>query len=110
MLVLGLSVALPGSAGAVTLMDLLRGGPGKVARDRGELPPAGIVTSPSVSGPSADASDPEPLPRVSGPRYYDYKADTARAVNTANFSDDLANLKFSATPEIAKALEAYYGA
>lgn len=111
-LVLGLSVstALPGNAGAVTLMDLLRGGPGKVARDRGELPPAGIVTSPSVSGPSADASDPEPLPRVSGPRYYDYKADTARAVNTANFSDDLANLKFSATPEIAKALEAYYGA
>ena len=110
MLVLGLSVALPGSAGAVTLMDLLRGGPGKVARDRGELPPAGIVTSPSVSGPSADASDPEPLPRVSGPRYYDYKADTARAVNTANFNEDLANLKFSATPEIAKALEAYYGA
>ena len=37
MLALGLSVstALPGSAGAVTLMDLLRGGPGKIARDRG---------------------------------------------------------------------------
>jgi len=115
-LALGLSVstALPGSAGAVTLMDLLRGGPGKIARDRGELPPAGIVTSPSGSGSgagqSADASDPEPLPRVSGPRYYDYKADTARAVNTANFGEGLANLKFSATPEIAKALEAYYGA
>jgi murein L,D-transpeptidase YcbB/YkuD len=113
-LVLGLSVstALPGSAGAVTLMDLLRGGPGKVARDRGELPPAGIVTSPSRAAPSvsADASDPEPLPRVSGPRYYDYKADTARAVNTANFGEGLANLKFSATPEIGKALEAYYGA
>ncbi|WLD98429.1 murein L,D-transpeptidase [Agrobacterium leguminum] len=114
MLALGLSVstALPGSAGAVTLMDLLRGGPGKIARDRGELPPAGIVTSPpgSSAGQSADASDPEPLPRVSGPRYYDYKADTARAVNTANFGEGLANLKFSATPEIAKALEAYYGA
>ncbi|QTK78531.1 peptidoglycan-binding protein [Agrobacterium tumefaciens] len=115
-LALGLSVstALPGSAGAVTLMDLLRGGPGKIARDRGELPPAGIVTSPSGSASgtaqSADASDPEPLPRVSGPRYYDYKADTARAVNTANFGEGLANLKFSATPEIAKALEAYYGA
>lgn len=111
-LALGLSVstALPGSAGAVTLMDLLRGGPGKIARDRGELPPAGIVTSPPTSGPSADASDPEPLPRVSGPRYYDYKADVARAVNTANFGDGLANLKFSATPDIAKALEAYYGA
>ncbi|WP_296071234.1 murein L,D-transpeptidase [uncultured Agrobacterium sp.] len=116
MLALGLSVstALPGSAGAVTLMDLLRGGPGKIARDRGELPPAGIVTSPSGSASgtaqSADASDPEPLPRVSGPRYYDYKADTARAVNTANFGKGLANLKFNATPEIAKALEAYYGA
>ncbi len=115
-LALGLSVstALPGTAGAVTLMDLLRGGPGKIARDRGELPPAGIVTSPSGSGSgagqSADASDPEPLPRVSGPRYYDYKADVARAVNTANFGEGLANLKFSATPEIAKALEAYYGA
>jgi L,D-transpeptidase YcbB len=113
-LALGLSVstALPGSAGAVTLMDLLRGGPGKIARDRGELPPAGIVTAPpgSSAGQSADASDPEPLPRVSGPRYYDYKADTARAVNTANFGEGLANLKFSATPEIAKALEAYYGA
>lgn len=113
-LALGLSVsaALPGSAGAVTLMDLLRGGPGKVARDRGELPPAGIVTSPSRAAPSAsaDASDPEPLPRVSGPRYYDYKADTARAVNTANFGEGLANIKFSATPEIGKALEAYYGA
>ncbi len=115
-LALGLSVstALPGSAGAVTLMDLLRGGPGKIARDRGELPPAGIVTSPSGSASgtaqSADASDPEPLPRVSGPRYYDYKADTARAVNTANFGEGLANLKFSATPEIAKALEAYYSA
>ncbi len=113
-LALGLSVstALPGSAGAVTLMDLLRGGPGKVARDRGELPPAGIVTSPSRAAPSvsADASDPEPLPRVSGPRYYDYKADAARAVNTANFGEGLANLKFSATPEIGKALEAYYGA
>ncbi|WP_458575405.1 L,D-transpeptidase family protein [Agrobacterium sp. 22-226-1] len=113
-LALGLSVstALPGSAGAVTLMDLLRGGPGKIARDRGELPPAGIVTSPpgSSAGQSADASDPEPLPRVSGPRYYDYKADTARAVNTVNFGEGLANLKFSATPEIAKALEAYYGA
>lgn len=93
-------------------MDLLRGGPGKIARDRGELPPAGIVTSPSGSsaGQSADASDPEPLPRVSGPRYYNYKADSARAVNTANFGEGLANLKFSATPEIAKALEAYYGA
>ncbi|MGO4316744.1 L,D-transpeptidase family protein [Agrobacterium sp. MCAB5] len=112
MLALGLSVstALPGSAGAVTLMDLLRGGPGKVARDRGEMPPAGIVTSPPTVGPSADASDPEPLPRVSGPRYYDYKADTARAVNTANFGDGLSNVKFSATPEIGKALEAYYGA
>lgn len=115
-LALGLSVstALPGSAGAVTLMDLLRGGPGKIARDRGELPPAGIVTSPSGSGSSAgqsaDASDPEPLPRVSGPRYYDYKADAARVVNTANFGEGLANLKFSATPEIGKALEAYYGA
>ncbi|MQB05697.1 peptidoglycan-binding protein [Agrobacterium tumefaciens] len=111
-LALGLSVstALSGSAGAVTLMDLLRGGPGKVARDRGEMPPAGIVTSPPTVGPSADASDPEPLPRVSGPRYYDYKADTARAVNTANFGEGLANVKFSATPEIGKALEAYYGA
>ncbi|UXS01452.1 L,D-transpeptidase family protein [Agrobacterium tumefaciens] len=112
MLALGLSfsTALPGTADAITLMDLLRGGPGKVARDRGEMPPAGIVTSPSSGSLSADASDPEPLPRVSGPRYYTYKADATRAVDTSKFADGLAGVKFSATPEIAKALEAYYGA
>ena len=112
MLALGLSfsTALPGTADAITLMDLLRGGPGKVARDRGEMPPAGIVTSPPSGSLSADASDPEPLPRVSGPRYYTYKADATRAVDTSKFADGLAGVKFSATPEIAKALEAYYGA
>lgn len=111
MLALGLSfsTALPGTADAITLMDMLRGGPGKIARDRGELPPAGIVTSPSGSM-SADTSDPEPLPRVSGPRYYTYKADAARAVDTSRFGDAFAGVKFTATAEIAKALEGYYAA
>ncbi len=54
--------------------------------------------------------DPEPLPRVSGPRYYTYKADGTRAVDTSKFPSGLAGVKLSATPEIAKALEAYYNA
>ncbi|POO57509.1 L,D-transpeptidase family protein [Agrobacterium rosae] len=110
-LALGLSVsaAMPGSAGAVTLMDLLRGGPGKVERERQDRGLPGVTTTMQGSASTRDV-DPEPLPRVSGPRYYTYKADGARAVDTSKFSAGLAGVKLSATPEIAKALEAYYNA
>ncbi|XUY28237.1 L,D-transpeptidase family protein [Agrobacterium sp. rho-8.1] len=109
MLALGLSVSVgvPGTAGAVTLMDLLRGGPGKVERERQDSGLPG-VTQPGMAA-TRDV-DPEPLPRVSGPRYYTYKTDSSRIVDTSKFSSGLAGAKLSATPEIAKALEAYYNA
>lgn len=109
-LALGLSVsaAMPGTAGAVTLMDLLRGGPGKAASERQDRGLPGVTT---MQGSAAARDvDPEPLPRVSGPRYYTYKADGTRAVDTSKFSSGLAGVKLSATPEVAKALEAYYNA
>ncbi|WP_425352174.1 L,D-transpeptidase family protein [Agrobacterium bohemicum] len=109
-LALGLSVsaAMPGTAGAVTLMDLLRGGPGKVERERQDRGLPGVTTM--QGNAAARDVDPEPLPRVSGPRYYTYKADGARTVDTSKFPAGLAGVKLSATPEIAKALEAYYNA
>ena len=81
--------AAPVTAQATTLLDLLRGGPAKGennrSRDRGIQPLFG--GSRNVSGIQAaiDDSDPEPLPRVSGPRYYDYKAEAMRLVKTAGF-------------------------
>nr|WP_183897359.1 murein L,D-transpeptidase [Rhizobium skierniewicense] len=104
---LSVSVGVPGTAGAVTLMDILRGGPGKVERERQDSGLPG-VTQPGMAA-TRDV-DPEPLPRVSGPRYYTYKTDSTRAVDTSKFSSGLAGAKLSATPEIAKALEAYYNA
>lgn len=109
-LALGLSVSagVPGTAGAVTLMDLLRGGPGKVERERQDSSLPG-VTQRGMPAAARDV-DPEPLQRVSGPRYYTYKTDATRAVDTSRFPAGLAGVKLSATPEIAKALEAYYNA
>jgi hypothetical protein len=110
-LALGLSVSagVPGTASAVTLMDLLRGGPGKVERER-ERQDRGLpgVTQPGIAA-TRDV-DPEPLPRVAAPRYYTYKADSTRAIDSSKFASGLAGVKVSATPEIAKAVEAYYNA
>lgn len=114
MLAVGLvfTAAMPSSAGAVTLLDILRGGPGKQgAREQQALP--GVVTGNTPLG--ADA-DPEPLPRISGPRYYTYKSDAVQTVKTAGFGQGeadtrfLADAKVSAPSDVAKALEAYYGA
>jgi murein L,D-transpeptidase YcbB/YkuD len=110
-LALGLSVSVgaPGTAGAVTLMDLLRGGPGKVERERQDRGFPGVTQQGNAAAAARDV-DPEPLPRVSGPRYYTYKTDATRAVDTSKFSSGLAGVKMSATPDVAKALEAYYNA
>ncbi len=110
-LALGLSVSVgaPGTAGAVTLMDLLRGGPGKVERERQDRGFPGVTQQGNAAASARDV-DPEPLPRVSGPRYYTYKTDATRAVDTSKFSSGLAGVKMSATPDVAKALEAYYNA
>ena len=106
-LALGVSVSagIPAPASAITLMDLLRGGPGKIERERQDRGLPGVVQQ---SAPAGRDIDPEPTPRISGPRYYTYKADGTRAVDTSNFGADYAGVKVSATPEIAKALEAYY--
>jgi len=116
-LVSGISIfagaAVP--AHAVTLLDILRGGPGA---DRARRVDNGL---PGVGGNAAlpterSLADPEPLPKVSGPRYYTYKPDAERLVKTAGFaavsatdgSRLIAEAKVSAPAEIATALEAFY--
>lgn len=117
-LVSGISIftgaAVP--AHAVTLLDLLRGGPGA---DRPRHADNGL---PGVGGNASMPSerslaDPEPLPKVSGPRYYTYKPDAERVVKTTAFAAASATdgtrliteARVSAPPEIATALEAFYG-
>jgi L,D-transpeptidase YcbB len=96
-------------AQAISLRDLLMGGPGsrdtQAARGRAEPAPSERMLA-----------DPEPLPKVSGPRYYTYKADAMRSVKTAGFAaatadgalKGIADARVSASSEIASALEAYY--
>ncbi|WP_223218297.1 L,D-transpeptidase family protein [Rhizobium wenxiniae] len=99
-------------AHAITLMDIIRGGPGK--RDAAAQANARV----QENMPSERAlADPEPLPKVSGPRYYTYKADSQRLVKTAAFASASAAgpfqamgaAKVSAPSDIASALEAFYG-
>ncbi|CAD7045263.1 peptidoglycan-binding protein [Pseudorhizobium endolithicum] len=99
-------------AQALTLMDIIRGGPGKRA-------PSYDSGLPGVdAGRQAPRNiDPQPLPKVSGPKYHVYKADPARLVKTAGFAANastgperlLAEAKVSAPSDIAAALEAFYG-
>ncbi len=110
----GISVVAGASAPAhaITLMDIIRGGPGK--RDAAAQANArGQENMPSERA----LADPEPLPKVSGPRYYTYKADSQRLVKTAAFASSaaagsfqaMANAKVSAPADVASALEAFYG-
>ncbi len=103
-------------AHAVTLLDLLRGGPGADRAKRADngLPGVGGNTSMPTE---RSLADPEPLPKVSGPRYYTYKPDAERVVKTAGFAAVstsngarlIAEARVSAPAEIATALEAFYG-
>src|SRR5690606_9306571 len=52
-----------------------------------------------VPGVSAADVDPEPLPKISGPRYYTYKPDALRLVKTAGFAPVQA-APAGATPEV----------
>lgn len=114
--------AMPGPAEATTLLDMLRGGPGAGVQKRqsgsstlfGRQPPG---------APDATA-DPEAVPRVSGPRYYSYKAEPTRLIalaaaeavpGTDGAIDPvtgqgrfLAEAKMRAPDEIASAVESYY--
>jgi murein L,D-transpeptidase YcbB/YkuD len=114
----------PTPANAVTLMDWLRG---KRKDAREDLP--GVATGPALSGAEAK-QEAKPLPRVSGPRYYTYKADALRRVALENLADPvvtssistdmpvagtggvraaLATVDVRTTPDAAKAVETFYG-
>jgi murein L,D-transpeptidase YcbB/YkuD len=117
--------AFPQAAEAATLLDLLRGGPGKSSPRSG----MGTIFEPQARG-GLEMGDPEPLPKVAGPRYYTYKAEATRPVaikaptvpaapdvNTTSpavASDQpqvrrfLAETGVRAPDEIAAAVETYY--
>jgi murein L,D-transpeptidase YcbB/YkuD len=103
-----------GSAQALTLMDMLRGKRQTIQEQvEGQAGPA-VITG--AEQRAIDRSDPEPLPKVSGPKYYTYKTDSMRAVKTAGFpaataTDEtrfLAEAKVMAPADVAAAVEAYY--
>ena len=104
-------------AHAITLMDLLRGGPGADRARQADNRLPGVDTGRRGMPSERALADPEPLPKVSGPRYYTYKPDAERLVKTAGFAAAaatdgarfLAEAKISAPAEIAAALEAFYG-
>jgi L,D-transpeptidase YcbB len=103
-----------GTAEAVTLMDMLRGKRQSVQEQvEGGAGPAVIS---GAEQQVIDRSDPEPLPKVSGPKYYTYKTDDTRLIRTAALpaakaSDEtrfLAVARVSAPADVAAAVEAYY--
>jgi murein L,D-transpeptidase YcbB/YkuD len=106
------SLAVP--AHAITLMDLIRGGPGnsRPAPPDAALPGVGTSRMPSERA----LADPEPLPKLAGPQYFTYKPAASRVVKTTGFAAAtatdgtqlLTNARVSATPDIAAALEAFY--
>lgn len=102
MTVLGVTtaIALPAQAQKMTLMDYLRGG--KKTEEN-------TVQQTSVSpAPPVRNIDPEPLPKVVGPKYYTYKTEQARKINTSGFTGGLQTVSMSASPNVAKAIEDYY--
>lgn len=120
------------SANAMTLMDFIRGGQGRQQSTQ--------VSAPVPGNPAQTMMDPNepgqaklPLPTVSAPKYYTYKADAMRLVSTAHFADPvvtgavadaspapvavdtessqrryLADARVMATNDVAKAIESYY--
>lgn len=104
-----------GTANALTLMDMLRGEKRESVQEQveGRVPTS---VQPPISQRAIDLSDPEPLPKVSAPKYFTYKADAFRAVKTSGFatasatdaSRFLAQAKVSAPSDVANAVEAFY--
>jgi Uncharacterized protein conserved in bacteria len=131
---LAASIAIAPNANATTLMDLLRGGPGKSANRNGEGRPT--LFGRSTAAPADISGDPEPLPKISGPRYYTYKPEPLRPIQAARFvaavqapdtqasdvtvtgsvsetpslRDLMADARVLATDDVAKAVEGYYSA
>ena len=119
--------ATPAKAETITLFDLLRG---KRKEKRETLP--GVATGMPAQ---AEVQEKKPLPRVSGPRYYTYKADPLKTIAMDDIADPVvtgsiaarglppmqrsadsevrrafAGISARAPAESAKAVEAYYGA
>lgn len=129
------SIAIAPNANATTLLDLLRGGPGKSANRSGEGRPFLFGGAPAA--PVDIGGDPEPLPKISGPRYYTYKSEQLRPIQSARFvaaapsvtetqaaeiattgsiaeapelRDLMVDARVLAVDDVAKAVEAYYSA
>ena len=119
--------ATPAKAETITLFDLLRG---KRKEKRETLP--GVATGMPAQ---AEVQEKKPLPRVTGPRYYTYKADPLKTIAMDDIADPVvtgsiaarglppmqrsadsdvrrafAGISARAPAESAKAVEAYYGA
>jgi len=115
---------LPGEATATTLLDLLRGGPGRQTKQQSA--PASLEQQ---ARGGLEMGDPEPLPKVTGPQYHTYKPEAQRAIKiklpaaepvagtaAAPATQEvlgarrfLAEVSVRATDEVAKTVEAYYG-
>ncbi len=116
--------ALPGDAAATTLLDLLRGGPGRQAKQQS----APVSLEQQAQG-GLEMGDPEPLPKIAGPRYYTYKPEAQRSIKiklpvsepVAGSAEAqptpevlgarrfLSEVAVRATDDVAKTVEAYYG-
>ncbi|KNY17801.1 peptidoglycan-binding protein [Shinella sp. SUS2] len=111
-------------ANALTVMEWLNG---KKKQKSEPLP--GVTTGLALPGAEVK-QEAKPLPRVTGPRYYTYKADALRRVAvdkladpvvTSSISADIApagdagvraafsTINVRATPDAAKAVETFYG-
>ncbi|TXH82594.1 MAG: peptidoglycan-binding protein [Rhizobium sp.] len=120
------------SASAMTLMDFIRGGQGRQQSTQVSAP-VPVNPGQEMLNPNQPPQAKQPLPTVSAPKYYTYKADQMRLVSTAHFADPvvtgavadasstpvavdteasqrryLADARVMATNDIAKAVETYY--
>jgi murein L,D-transpeptidase YcbB/YkuD len=108
--VLGLSSAIvsPAYAQKMTLMDFFRGGKKEVTAGPQAENPAGVASASAASAAVGSDVDPEPITKISAPKYYGYKADASRKINTSGFGAGFEGVTINATPEVAKAVEEYY--
>ena len=105
------------TAGAYTLMDMMRG---RVNNQQQQIIGGGMPEQPEAAIKNAlrDAEPRAELPKVTGPRYYTFKADATRQISAGAFVNStavptdqrrlLSEAKVSASPEVAKAIEDYY--
>lgn len=102
-----------GNANALTLMDMLRG---KRESVQEQVEGQSRASAPAISQRAIDLSDPEPLPKVSAPKYLTYRVDAMRQIKTQGFAAAsatdatrfIAQAKVNAASDVAAAVEAYY--